>query len=81
MYIFVQIMLMSIAALATVYSLFMLARNSVVYRIQIHFINYQYDLYDQLPEYEEMMMSPKHYGRWTVASWIRWIDDNRHNTK
>ena len=50
-------------------SVLILVRNQFVYGVRIHFLFKEGDLYQRLPSYIEMMVNPRHWGRWTVRQW------------
>ena len=59
------------------FGLFMLARNEMTYHVRGKFlkrpVNRWHEGYDLLPEYSDMMTSPRYYLLWTERQWDAWI--------
>jgi hypothetical protein len=56
--------------------LFLLARNEMVFRIRMAFLDDDElypDAYKCLPRYGAMSDNPKHYLRWTKKQWIAYV--------
>jgi hypothetical protein len=58
--------------------LFLLARNVMVFRIRMAFLDDDDELYPdaykRLPDYSAMCDHPKHYLRWTKKQWIAYVE-------
>jgi hypothetical protein len=52
----------------------LLLRNEITYRVRGKLLNKNLELYQKLPEYDAMVISPKYYFLWTTAHWIAWIN-------
>lgn len=68
---------MVICVVLLIYSSLGLVRNDVVYNIRTHFLETDWNVYQHLPEYEEMLYNPRHYFRWTVKSWEKYIQQTK----
>lgn len=66
-----------ICVILLIYSFLGLVRNDVVYNIKTHFLETDWDAYQRLPEYGEMLYNPKHYFRWTVKSWEKYVQQTK----
>jgi hypothetical protein len=58
----------------------MLIRNEFVFKARIailnrsNWINRGHEPFDRLPEYDDMLKSPKYWLLWTTAHWEAWLD-------
>lgn len=50
-----------------------LVRNNVTLSARLWFIDNQRDLYDRLPSYEAMFLSPRFLLFWKPTHWLAWV--------
>jgi hypothetical protein len=68
----------SLILAACAYAIFMLVRNKFVYSARTAILDIQpiheaLRLHDALPDYDEMLHSPRYWFLWTPNHWMAWV--------
>lgn len=59
------------------FGVFLLFRNNAVWFVRLEFLDDPVlfpGAYMALPSYDQMLVSPRHWTRWTKAQWVAWVE-------